>query len=148
MPPKRRLSSIVDAVLTPLHAPKDQYKIVCIYFNHRGVQASPGRLRVYEKLLMALWTLFGRVSEVFYEPLMRHCVLKYCDFGDAMNAMEFLNNPSDLAAAMNVIVAAYSDPQDRDMAHRIVQELFVPGARGGGLVSAYGCSTCHYPQST
>ncbi len=147
-PPRRRLSSILDAALTPLHAPKDQHKIVCIYFHHCGIHASPGRLRVYEKLLLSLWTLFGPVSDVFYEPLMRHCVLTYRDFLDATNAMDFLNDSTNLSAALDVIVAAYADAQDREMAERIVQELFVPCTSGGGWVSAYGCSTCRVPKSS
>lgn len=143
MLPRRRLSSILDAMLTPLHAPKEQHKIVCVYFHHNGISVSPGRQRVYAKLIMALWSLFGPVADVHYEQQFRYCVITYESFLDATNAMEFLNETHELIGVLNTIIATYSDAQDRDMASRIIEELFVPSASGGAIVHAMGCSTCH-----
>lgn len=139
MHPRRVLSSVDDAFLTPLYDDILQHYIVCVFFNHEGIPASPGRKRMYERILTLLWEMYGKIDYAYYDSEFKTGIVKFESAIDASTAIELINTQSDLTTNLNNLVSSYSNMEDRSVARRIIDELFV--RKRGEYISAVGCST-------
>ena len=104
-------------------------KFVCIHFNHGGIIASPGRIKMYQRILLSIWQYFGNIIEVFYPVDLKHCVLcfKYCD---ELKLVSRLNDRQFLNTALDAVLTVVNDKLNFELTKRIISELFVERSHG------------------
>ena len=109
-------------------------RIIHISFNHGGINISPGRKRLFARVLHNIWGKLGEVQDAYYQEQFLFGVIAFSSLEDTKKAFTTLNNSITFNAILNESIVALSESDDRFLVDMIVKELFVE--HEGRFVSA------------
>jgi hypothetical protein len=103
---------------------KDQ-RVAHVGFFHNGMYGTPGRKRVYERLLLDLWKTAGAVESVVYDTGYCSCVITYEESESVSRAIKAFNKMTTLQATLDEISGCYSDEGDKLLARELYKKFFI-----------------------
>lgn len=106
-------------------ASKVDQRVVHVTFYHRGLYGTPGRKRVYDRVLHEVWNRAGKVESVEYDHgyLSGKITFENCESVTA--AQNLFNHTDSFRKEMGLIAQSYRDVVDKQLIQKILKIFFV-----------------------
>ena len=84
-------------------------------------------LPAVKRMVSPVWSAFGKVTDDFYPENLSYCFLSFGSHAEAAAAMEGINNPERLRAAVEQAVQSQTVEATRDIVKRLTDHFFATG---------------------